>query len=223
MANLPQTGSTTIQLATTISPFAQPTAPSPVTYDIWGSITINGIAYRSPDAGYFVIKGAERSYRWDVQNGMMLQGAIEILRGVTPPEFTLEHYFWADEQWETVIEIISGFQYNLKNIIKTGNVGPLGTLVVRGINIYHPVLDLVGISQINIRACGAPEQVSDDHLWKATYKLQEYFPPIQLPAQDQDTAPQQPNDPLAPELQNKATQVQQLTQQVAQQNWVSLS
>lgn len=209
-----QTGST-IQIGTTISPFAGQT------YDYWGSVTINGIKYQSPNDGYFVIKGAERAYRWEIQNGMMLQGALEFLRGVTPTPFTLDYYFWADEQYLTFLEIAQNFQYDLKKLLSTGVGTPFGNVVVRAVTIYHPSLDVVGISKVICESVGAPEQQSDDHMWKATFKLREYFPPLQLPPQDHDTAPQQPTDPLAPQLQDKAQQVAELTQTAANQNWVN--
>ena len=58
-------------------------------------------------------------------------------------------------------------------------------------------------------------------MWKASFKLMEYFPPIQLPPQDKDTAPQDPKDPLAPELQDKAKQVQDLTNQAKTLTWIN--
>jgi hypothetical protein len=284
MADLSQTlaNSQVLQLASRVSPFAPDSQDG---YDNWGSCTINGVLYTCPNDGYFVIKGAARSYRWDIQNGMMIQGALEFLRGVTPPEFTLEYYFWANTQYATYLAINSGFQYDLKKIsdsdmpnstaaqqtasqlaaqaqsqfkiaqaaannpnfsqqqklqleqqaqdtaaaasaaqeaAQPSPTNVYGNLQVRAITIYHPTLDLVGISAVIVKSVGVPEQQSDDHLWKATWTLQEYFPPIQLPPQDQDTAPQQPNDPLSSSLQDKATQVQDLTQKVAEQKWVSL-
>lgn len=257
-----QTGSV-IQIGTTISPF------SGQSFDYWGSVTINGIKYTSPTDGYFIIKGAERAYRWDIQNGMMLQGALEFLRGVTPTPFTLDYYFWADEQYQTYLEIAQNFQYDLKALLAAANKpnpnaaalvakaqqafvdaqnspdntdleaqaqaaaqaardasapqssNPFGNIPVRAVTIYHPALDVVGITKVICEAVGAPEQQSDDHMWKATFKLREYFPPLQLPPQDHDTAPQQPGDPLAPQLQDKAQQVAQLKNTAANQNWVN--
>jgi hypothetical protein len=213
MANLPQTGSTSIALTTLQSPLTGQG------FDLWGSVTINGIQYKCPDDGYFVVKGA-LDYRWDVQNGLMLQGAQQFFRGVNPSDLTLECSFWAESQYESFIEILAGFQYNLKNIIKSG-ANVLGQLIVRAVNIYHPALDLIGINQVNVVNVGAPEQTSDDHMWKSTIKLRQYFPPIALPPQDKDTAPQDPKDPLDPSLQNKATQVQDLTNQAKTLTWIN--
>jgi hypothetical protein len=275
MAAIPttQTGST-IQLSTTVSPFRTPGSPGPSSpiADTWGSCKINGIQYVCPVDGYFAIKGAERAYRWDIQDGMLLQGAIEFLRGVTPSQFTLEYTFWADEHYETYLEIAQNFQYNFSKILAANaglgsqakqtaaqlaaiaqqdftianaaannpNIPPAqklqleakaqssaeaareagatsaqtanpGRLQVRAIQIYHPALDIVGITQVICESVGAPEQVSDDHMWRATFKLREYFPPIQLPPQDKDTAPQEPGNPLSPDLQNPANEISQLT------------
>lgn len=216
---LAQTGNTIVQLGAQKSPFS---ADSQDGYDEWGSVTINGRKFVCPTDGYFTVKGAARNYRWDVQNGLMLQGAIQFFRGVTPTEFTLECAFWAESQYAAFLEVVAGFQYNLKNILQgQTSGGPFGQLIVRAVTIYHPALDLVGINQVNIVAAGAPEKVSDDGMWHAEFKLREYSPPIQLPPQDKDTAPVQPNDPLAPELQNKATQVQNLTNQANSLTWIN--
>ncbi len=73
----------------------------------------------------------------------------------------------------------------------------------------------------HVLSVGAPEQSSDDHMWKASIKLQEYFPPIQLPPQDKDTAPVNPGDPLSGEAANKATQVANLTNQAKSLTWIN--
>jgi hypothetical protein len=201
-----QTGGTIIQLSTGVSPFSPDSQDG---YDEWGSITINGTKYVCPTDGYFVLNGAARSYRWDVQNGMMLQGAQEFLRGVTPKEFTLDHYFWSQDQYQAFLAVISGLQYNLKAIANSG-VTAVGQLIVRAIQVFHPSLDLIGISQVNVVEVEAPKQTSDDHMWKATYHLQEYFPPIKLPPQDQDTAPKPPVDPIDDALKDLSSQKEQL-------------
>jgi hypothetical protein len=182
-------------------------------FDLWGSVTINGTQFQSPRDGYFVIKGAERAYKWEIQDGLMLIGANEIFRGRTPPPFQLECSFWAKEQWASAVAMIQPFLYDPTK---------LSTLAsIRAVTIWHPVLDLVHITQVICEGIVAPEQTSDDHMWKLTIKMREYFPPLPIQPQDKDTAPQPNGDPLSPENQNKALQVQNLTNQAKTLTWIN--
>lgn len=188
-----------IELDAAVSPFSGQET------DFWGSINVNGVQFTSPTDGYFVIKGAERAFKWDIQDGLMLIGATEFFRGRTPPQFTLECSFWEHAQYARFLELIKPFNYNPQL------ASPLAA--IRAVTIYHPALDAIGINAVICEGIGAPEQVSDDHMWKATIKLREYFPLLPFPPQDKDTAPEPSGDPTDPALNDLQQQKADLANQ----------
>jgi hypothetical protein len=82
------------------SPFTDPVA--------WDTIRVAGVEW----FGKFEIRGAKRAFKWDVKDGLGLQGAIETYRGQTPPPFTINFYLWADQHFDQWPEFIALFNYN---------------------------------------------------------------------------------------------------------------
>ena len=278
MSNLPLATTSTgsiIQLGTSAGPFSPPSTNG-VSTDGWGSIKIAGFSYVCPTDGLFWVRGAKRAYKWDIQEGAQLYGAIERFKGVVPPPFQLEMIFWTTPQFTTWLEIAQVFQINVKKLLSTQNQAQIAaqlaanqaalnavnaataaqndptaasllaatnaanaaqaaqtnaqassvsllTLQVPAVTIYHPTLDAIGISQVICEAIGAPEQISDDHIYRSVFDLREFQIPVQLPRQDYDSAPTQPTDPISPSLANKSAAVANLQQQVTSAQWLGIN
>lgn len=82
------------------SPFTDPVA--------WDTLRVGGVEW----FGKFEIRGAKRAYKWDVKDGLGLQGAIETYRGQTPPPFTITFYLWANVHFDAWPDFSAQFKYN---------------------------------------------------------------------------------------------------------------
>lgn len=82
------------------SPFTNPIA--------WDTITVSGREW----FGKFDIRGAKRAYKWDIKDGMGLEGWLSWYRGWTGPAFTITFYLWADSHFDLWPEFFSPFLYD---------------------------------------------------------------------------------------------------------------
>lgn len=169
----------------------------------WDTVRISG----APWFGKFEIKGAERSYKWDIKDGLGLQGAIETYRGQTPSPFEITFYLWTSEHFREWQIFSLFFRYD----------GATPGVGVKPVDIFHPALNYIGIYQVICEGIGAPEKISDDLMFSVSVKLREYFPPPQINTTvTPDSAADKPEgdgeDPVIARLQ---TQLGQLRQTVA--------
>lgn len=82
------------------SPFTNPIA--------WDTITVSGREW----FGKFDIRGAKRAYKWDIKDGMGLEGWLSWYRGWTGPAFTITFYLWADVHFDLWQDFFSPFLYD---------------------------------------------------------------------------------------------------------------
>lgn len=179
----------TIQGAT---PFSDPVS--------WDTIIVGGVSW----FGRFKIKGAKRSYKWDIKDGLGLQGAIETYRGQTPSPFEIVFSLWTDQQFQLWDQFSLLFRYD----------GATPGVGVKPVDVFHPQLAKVGIYQIICEDIGAPEMVSDDGMWEASVNVREYFPPLPVNTTvTPDAAADKPEgdgeDPVIARLQSQLGQLHQ--------------
>jgi hypothetical protein len=176
---------TLLSVISSLSPFEDP--------KLWDTITIGGQDWY----GLFKIRGAARQYVWDTKDAPGVEGANQTYRGKRPKVFHIDFYIWTNDfwlQWED-------FSQNFKYSGVKGDVQP--------VEIYHPSLDAIDISQILCRDLGALERVSDDGMWMVSVEVEEFFPPLPVNATESPTAakvtppalPGIPADPVAAQLQ----------------------
>ena len=171
-----------IDIDAAASPFALP--------ETWDRITIAGQVWPPPESGYtsarIKIAGAKRAYKWDVKDGLGLQGALETYRGMTPPAFTITFWLWSDALYTAWLNFQPLLQYNgVKWQPK-----PVG--------IYHPQLANLGIYQVITEDIGAIEMVDESaRLFAVTVTLREFFNPLPVPATTPDATSN--GDPSLPQ------------------------
>lgn len=134
----------------------------------WMSITISGMTIGPRDGtGLVKIRRAGRPYKWQTKDASGQDGATHTYRGKKPPDFEIEFHMWTDAHF-TAWQALSSAAL-IYDASKT---------TVDPVDVWHPGLVMVGISQIIVDECGSPEQQGDRLLWVATVKVKEYFPPI---------------------------------------------
>ena len=154
----------TLDLDAATSPFDLP--------EVWDAVTVAGQVWQ----GKVEIKGARRSYKWDIKDGMGQQGALETYRGQTPTPFTLTFFIWTSAQYTQWLSFVKLFQYNGFKF----RPNP--------VTIYHPQLDVLGIGQIITEDIGAVEKVSDDLMFSVTVSLREFVRPLPVSPVTPDAA-----------------------------------
>jgi len=124
----------------------------------------------SHDYAKFTIKGAKRSYKWEIQDGLGIQGAVEIYRGWTPQPFSIEFFLWDSELYRAWADFQPVFQYDAT---KQRTQQP--------ISIAHPMLANLAIRQVIVEDVGAIEMVdAAARMFSVTVSLREFFPPRQI-------------------------------------------
>lgn len=136
----------------TPSPFVDPKS--------WDTITVAGTKFTTK----FQINGASRPYKWQSKDPAGVDGVTLTYRGKKKATFSIDFYIWTHDLYQQWINFSKPFLY--KNQQK-----------VTGVDISHPTLQNVGITQVICEELGALELVSDSELmWKVTVKLSEFFP-----------------------------------------------
>ncbi len=178
----PVTAPTDLDSGLSASPLVDPNA--------WSSITIAGVTVGPKDgSGKIVLKRAGRPYKWQIKDASGQEGGTSTYRGKKPPEWEIEFHLWTDRHFTVWQQLSLGnFVYDAS---KT-SVDP--------VDVYHPGLAMVGISQLLVDHLSVPEQQGDRKLWIATLKVHEYFPPIatnvtQSPSGSAGTNPNPPGEP----------------------------
>lgn len=147
-----------IQVGDLTSPWVDPKS--------WDTITVGALSWY----GKFEIHRARRLYDWDVKRGPGLEGATQTYRGKKPQAFEIAFYIWTDLMWTNWKAFSLQFQYS----------GIKGLVIP--VDVVHPSLNQIGISQIQCDYLGVLERVGDDGMWTVPVGIREYFPPLPLNA-----------------------------------------
>lgn len=142
-------------------------APSPFAFpEVWDQIVISGTRW----SGKIDVRGARRAYKWDIKDAPGIQGATQTYWGWKPERFTLVFGIWTDDQYTAWTQLVPLFRYDG---VKPGSR-------VKPVNVYHPTLDTLGITQIICLHIGAVEKMSDDLYYEVQVYVEEYAPPQQI-------------------------------------------
>jgi hypothetical protein len=137
------------------SPWAQP--------NIWDAFYASGV----PWVGKVEVRGAVRSFKWDVKPAPGIEGFNQSYRGKPHKPFHIVFYIWTDSMyvyWESTYQKL--FMYS-------GGAG-----VVVPVKCYHPSLSGLGITALVADEVGAVEKLSDDMMYAATLTVHEFYPPV---------------------------------------------
>lgn len=122
-----------------------------------------------PVGGKVRIRGAERFYKVDIKNPPGSDGWTITYRGIEPKRFEIDFYIWTQAQYDYFTgSVIPAIYYS-------------GTKKqVQALQVFHPALSAVNITQIFVNSIGAIEQISDDLMFRCTVKVSEYLNPPPL-------------------------------------------
>jgi len=140
--------------------------------------------YATP--GLCEVVGASSPRKWDEQAGYAMTGAILLYRGIGLAHFTLRFRLFTLTHWD---------QWE---IIKPVLLRPPVGRRAKALDVNHPVLNEVGISQLVVEDVTAPEQV-EDGVWQIEVKCIEWRR-YSLGASKPDGAEATPADPREVEI-----------------------
>jgi hypothetical protein len=140
----------------------------------WDQIQIGGMVWGGP-AGLFGkirIQGASRFYKIDAKKGKGLNGATQTYQGQHPKKFKLIFSWWTPSQHDywTRFQLLFLF-----DATKLGSLPPVWP-------IYHPALQLLGITAICVEDVGAVEVDEVTKLASASLTVEQFVPPPPLNA-----------------------------------------
>ena len=139
-------------------------APSPwESPTLWDAIYISGV----PWVGRVRVRGARRSYKWDVKSPPGIEGFNQTYRGKPHKNFHIDFFIWTDSMFRYFTGLIVPlFQY----------VGVAG--VVLPVKVYHPSLTPIGITAIVCDEIGAIEPADETGLYVCSIEVHEFYPPL---------------------------------------------
>jgi hypothetical protein len=147
-------------------------APSPFRFPIiWDSLSLGGGAFTWSGRVDFV--GAKRPFSWQHKIGPGVKGTVDTFRGTHTHPFMMRVYVWTDAQWQLLPGLLSFFQYDGTKI------GPDGLPLANPVEIYHPALAYLDITQVTCEEILAPEvdKERSGAVW-LPFKLHEFLPAI---------------------------------------------
>ena len=180
----------------TPDPFSQPLP--------WDTIFISGVPWQ----GKIEIKGAARSYKWDIKHAPGSVGFNQTYRGTPSKPFTIKFFMWTEpmyDYWQTFYVKLLQYVY------------PAPVLAV---SVSHPTLVLLGITGLTVDEIGGVEQQSTDLMFAATIKVHEYYPAVigngtSTPVAKTPSTPNPPGNPpptfLASQAASAAAQAREAT------------
>lgn len=136
--------------------------------------------------GLCEITGASSPRKWDEQAGYAMTGAILVYRGIGLAHFSMRFKLFTREHWEEWAAI--------RPFLLRPPVGQRA----RALDVQHPVLDEVGISQMVVEDVTAPEQ-SEDGVWTIELKCIEWRR-YKISTAKPDGSEATPEDPLQTEF-----------------------
>jgi hypothetical protein len=149
-----------------VSPFMFPRS--------WDSIQIGGAGGLSWQ-GRVDFVGLKRSFDWQFKRPPALKGDINTFRGTHCHSFTMKVRVWTDVQWLQLPQLLSYFQYDGTKF------GPDGQPFANPVDIYHPALAFLDISQVLCEEIFAPE-IDKEHAGDAwcNFRLHEFLPAVNV-------------------------------------------
>lgn len=120
--------------------------------------------------GIAVVSGASSPRTWDERRGYAQIGARVVFRGIGLAKFTVTLSLFSAADWDD--------WHDWRELVQRPPVGERA----RAKDIWHPVLEDLGISAAVVEDVGQPEQ-GDTGEWTISIKFIEYRPPIRLPAE----------------------------------------
>ena len=132
----------------------------------WDSIEVAGVLWgpaATPGAGHIVVRRAKRSYKWEKKIPKGQVGERQTWVGRHFPPFELVFHFWDTNGYNAWQQFSSLFIY-------ADETAP------PALSIYHPALNLVGISSVIVVEVGAPELMNEGGEYTAVVTLEEFKP-----------------------------------------------
>lgn len=142
--------------------------PSPFRFPvIWDSVSFGGGAFTWSGKIQFI--GAKRSYNWQIKTPPGIQGEVYTYRGLHTHPFRMRLEVWTDAQWALLPGLLAFFNYDALKPNPNGSANP--------VDIYHPSLSAIDISQVLCLDIEAPEvdQERTGAVWW-TFVLREFRP-----------------------------------------------
>ena len=137
------------------SPWEQP--------NIWDALYISGV----PWVGKVRIRGAKRSYKWDVKDVPGIEGFNQTYRGQPHTKFYIDFYIWTDSMYRYFVNIYQQlFQY----------IGVAG--IVLPVKVYHPSLANLKISALVCDEIGNIDEVGESGLFMCPVQVHEFYIPL---------------------------------------------
>lgn len=151
--------------------------------------------------GIAEIHGASSPRKWDERRGYGLSGATVVFRGVglAKPVLTLRLY--SAQDWSDWHEFAPTVQRP-----------PFGTRP-RALEIWHPVLEDLGVSSVVVEDVSQPEQTADGE-WTITIKLIEFRRPVFTLARP-EASQNRPIDPVDQQIIFNSAHIAVLNQELA--------
>lgn len=120
-------------------------------------------AQQSP--GLATITGASSPRRWDKRKGYAQTGARVVFRGVDLASFTVTLRLYSDLDWKN--------WHGWRPLVQRPPVGERA----RAMDIYHPMLEDLGIKSVVVEDVSQPRQTADGE-WSIDIKFIEYRRPL---------------------------------------------
>lgn len=158
--------------------------PSPFLFpDQWDAVSFAHGAFTWK--GKVQFRNAKRSFNWQIKTPPGLQGEVYTYRGVRTRPFQMRLQCWTDAQWQLLPDLVAFFNYNVTLSTPVNPAAP--------IDIYHPALAVIGISQVLCEDIDAPEveQERGGEAW-ITFALREFKPTTPLNVTNTPLATQVP-------------------------------
>ena len=139
---------------------------------IWDSLSLGGGAFTW--SGRVDFKAARRVFSWQHKLGPGVKGTVDTFRGTHTHPFEMIVWVWTDAQWQLLPGLLAFFQTD------GTKTGPDGLPLANPVEIYHPALASVDITQVTCEWIEAPEVDKDRSghaIWR--FGLHEFIPVVQ--------------------------------------------
>lgn len=145
--------------------------------------------------------GAALVRSWDTQRPSGQSGGRLVYKGRDFSEFTIRLQLLDADDWAEWTEF--------QPVLEQQPTGTGASRTVRGLDISHPITDLLGIHSIVVVSIGQPVQ-GDTGEWTIEIKVKEYRDPEPSQARARGSRNAEADDPVAREIDRLTRQVQEL-------------
>jgi hypothetical protein len=147
----------------------------------WDLLTVAGVEWgrsvETPFGRKFEIKGAKRAYKWQIRDGIGLQGSPQTYWGwLAPHTFTITFYMFTQDEYAQWVAFQTLFMYDASPGKQPGGLGGYP----KAVSIYHPQLSILNIASVLTEDIGAVEKQSDDKIYTVSVTLREFRNPIPI-------------------------------------------